>query len=113
VTQLNSKCCDYCWKCIVGSAKSEQKRQCDESDTFTGTLLLCLDVNIYYQHVGYLTMLSVCSKLLSLESDSEKVVAYFHDQWNKLREQAIDQDLTVISLVVAVMLLLHCIAHSK
>ncbi|KAH9418136.1 hypothetical protein DERP_014099 [Dermatophagoides pteronyssinus] len=33
--------------------------------------------------------------------------------WSDLRMQAIDQDIMVISILVAFMLLLHCIAYSK
>jgi len=57
-------------------------------------------------------MLFADKTILSVQ-DSDVVVDYFQSHWNKLRDQAINQDLTVISIIVTLMLLLHYIAHSK
>ncbi|CAG2173526.1 unnamed protein product, partial [Oppiella nova] len=66
----------------------------------TTHLLLCLEWSALFD--GKLVL-----------QDSDVVVDYFQSHWNKLRDQAINQDLTVISIIVTLMLLLHYIAHSK
>lgn len=45
--------------------------------------------------------------------DCERVIKGFQEHWNSLRNQALNQDITVISILVTIMLLLHYIAYNK
>lgn len=53
------------------------------------------------------------SKFFSFHSEAEIAANKLLKHWSDLRMQAIDQDIMVISILVAFMLLLHCIAYSK
>jgi len=43
----------------------------------------------------------------------ENVIRGFQEHWGSLRSQALNQDITVISVLVTIMLLLHYIAYNK
>ncbi|KAH9510929.1 hypothetical protein DERF_009419, partial [Dermatophagoides farinae] len=73
-------------------------------------------IHIYYKAILYIiggkrlsTMQYYSLQVPCAEMAANKLL----EHWSNLRSMAIDQDITVISILVAIMLLLHCIAYSK